>query len=159
MNKARRRRAPFQVLVYPYRVAADADPEVALFRRVDGGYWQGIAGGGDEGETPEDAARRETLEEAGIQPAGPWIALKPVLSVPVNVIRPDARRHWPGWLTTIPCHPFAVLVAHGALRLSGEHSEFRWALLDEARTLVHWDTDRIALAALETSLHSDPRRP
>jgi 8-oxo-dGTP pyrophosphatase MutT (NUDIX family) len=76
--------------------------------------------------------------------------------VPVNVIRPDARRHWPGWLTTIPCHPFAVRVAHSAVRLSGEHSEFRWARLDEARTLVHWDSDRIALAALETSLHSDP---
>src|SRR5262249_22275578 len=72
---ARRRRAPFQVLVFPYRRRPDAELEVALFRRVDGGYWQGIAGGGHEGETPEDAARRETREEAGIEPTGPWIAL------------------------------------------------------------------------------------
>jgi dihydroneopterin triphosphate diphosphatase len=153
---ARRRRAPFQVLVYPYRRRPDAELEIALFRRVDGGYWQGIAGGGDEGETPEDAARREAREEAGIEPAGPWIALKPVLSVPVNVIRPDLRRHWPGWLTTIPCHPFAVESPQGSIRLSAEHAEFRWVGRDQARELVHWDTDRMALAALDVALSVHP---
>jgi dihydroneopterin triphosphate diphosphatase len=153
---ARRRRAPFQVLVYPYRRRPDAELEIALFRRVEGGYWQGIAGGGDEGETPEDAARREAREEAGIEPAGPWIALKPVLSVPVNVIRPDLRRHWPGWLTTIPCHPFAVESPQGSIRLSAEHAEFRWVGRDQARELVHWDTDRMALAALDVALSVHP---
>lgn len=40
-------RVPFQVLVYLYRRTAEA--EFALFRRADGGWWQGIAGGGEEG--------------------------------------------------------------------------------------------------------------
>jgi dATP pyrophosphohydrolase len=135
--------------VYPYRYRADTGLEVALFRRVHGGYWQGIAGGGDEGETPAEAARRETLEEAGLEWVGPWIALAPRLSVPVNVIRPDLRKHWPGWLTTIPCHPFGFEAPDQPIRLSAEHAEFCWARLREARELVHWDNDRIALSALE----------
>jgi dATP pyrophosphohydrolase len=140
--------------VYPYRIGADRHIEVALFQRVHGGYWQGIAGGGEEGETPEDAARRETLEEAGIEPAGPWMALSPIMSVAVRVIRPDLRRHWPGWLETIPCHPFAVEAPDQPIRLSAEHAEVRWARLAEARTLVHWENDRVALRALETALTS-----
>ena len=38
-------RAPFQILVFPYRRRGDKF-EFALFRRADDGYWQGIAGGG-----------------------------------------------------------------------------------------------------------------
>src|SRR5262249_35441791 len=144
----RRRRAPFQVLVFPYRRAGDGTLEVALFRRVQGGYWQGIAGGGEEGEAPEAAARRETAEEAGLAPAGRWLALAPVLSIPVSVIRPAERRHWPGWLSTIPCHPFAVPVADERITLSPEHTEYCWASLGEALRLVRWDNDRAALAAL-----------
>ena len=154
MKKARLRRAPLQVLVYLFRLSVDLDLEVALFQRVHGGYWQGIAGGGNEGETPEEAARRETLEEAGFMPTGPWIALGRVLSVPVNAIRPDLRKHWPGWLTTIPCYPFAVETAGHVIRLSAEHAEFRWARLDEARELVHWDNDRAALAALDPAVRA-----
>jgi dihydroneopterin triphosphate diphosphatase len=122
--------------------------------RVESGV--GIASGGDKGETPEEAARRETREEVGIEPVGPWIALKPVLSLPVNVIRPDARKHWPGWLTTIPCYPFAIEASSSTVfHLSQEHSECRWAHSDEARALVHWDTDRVALTALEVLLRPD----
>src|SRR5713226_4417101 len=100
----------------------------------------------------ESGPAGETLEEAGIEPAGRWIALTPVLSVPVNVIRPDLRKHWPGWLTTIPCYPFAVEAPGQPIRLSAEHAEFRWARPDEARELVHWDNDRVALAALEVAV-------
>jgi dATP pyrophosphohydrolase len=148
VKQRERRRAPWQVLVYLYRVSAEGELQVALFQRVHGGYWQGIAGGGEEGETPEEAARRETREEAGIECRGRWIALAPVLSVPVHVIRPGLRKHWPGWLTTIPCYPFAAETPEGPLRLSAEHAEYRWARLDEARALVHWDNDRVVLAAL-----------
>jgi dATP pyrophosphohydrolase len=154
MKAARRRRAPLQVLVYPFRDRADIGLEVALFQRAHGGYWQGIAGGGEEGETPEEAARRETFEEAGFQPVGPWIPLGHILSVPVNVIRPNLRKHWPGWLTTIPCYPFAVEAAGHAIHLSAEHAEFRWARLDEARQLVHWDNDRAALAVLDVAVRT-----
>lgn len=38
----------------------------AIFSRSDAGYWQGVAGGGEDDETPIQAARRELAEEAGI---------------------------------------------------------------------------------------------
>jgi dATP pyrophosphohydrolase len=153
------RRAPFQVLVFPYRVTLDCTVEVAVFQRANGGYWQGIAGGGDEGETPEQAARREAFEEAGIEGAEGWLALKPVLSVPVNVIRPVERRHWPRWLSVIPCYPFAVAAGTEPIRLSPEHTGFCWRSIDEARTLVRWDNDRIALTTLTEALRSGPTGP
>ncbi len=58
-------RAPFQILVLPYRKIAEAF-EFAVFSRSDYACWQGIAGGGEEGETPMEAAQREAREEAGI---------------------------------------------------------------------------------------------
>jgi dATP pyrophosphohydrolase len=138
--------------VYPYRARPDGAVEVALFRRASGGYWQGIAGGGDEGETPDEAARREAREEAGIETPEGWVSLSPVLTVPVSAIRREARKHWPGWLSTIPCYPFAVRSDADAFRLSTEHTEFRWAPIDEAPALVRWDNDRIALRALAAVL-------
>ena len=39
-------RAPFQVLILPYRKAAAGEYEFAVFSRSDYDCWQGIAGGG-----------------------------------------------------------------------------------------------------------------
>jgi len=36
-------RAPFRILVFPYKMLDD-NPMYALFRRSDEGFWQGIAG-------------------------------------------------------------------------------------------------------------------
>ena len=58
-------RAPFQVLVLPFRKTAKGLYEFAVFRRSDAGYWQAIAGGGEMGETSREAAIRESQEEAG----------------------------------------------------------------------------------------------
>jgi len=62
-------RAPFQVLVLPFRKNRHGDFEYAIFERTDKPYWQGIAGGGEEGESPVGAAKREVLEEANIPEA------------------------------------------------------------------------------------------
>ncbi len=65
-------RAPFQVLILPFRQAADGDWQYGVLRRSDE-YWQGIAGGGEDGEAPLEAAMREMEEEAG------WRAAEVVL--------------------------------------------------------------------------------
>ena len=59
-------RAPYQVLVLPYRRTNAGEFEYALFQRANEGFWQFIAGGGEDDETPLQAARRETWEEARI---------------------------------------------------------------------------------------------
>ena len=78
-------RAPFQVLVLPYRIAADGTIRYALLKRepTTGGYWQPVAGGGEDNETPEQAARRETFEEAGIPVDSEFIQLDSCSMIPV----------------------------------------------------------------------------
>ena len=44
-------RAPFQVLVIPYRYCTDGSLEYCLLKRTDMGIWQFVAGGGETGET------------------------------------------------------------------------------------------------------------
>ena len=53
-----------------------------MFERTDEPYWKGIAGGGEEGESPVGAAKRETLEEANIPEAARYYTLKTTSSVP-----------------------------------------------------------------------------
>jgi dihydroneopterin triphosphate diphosphatase len=61
-------RAPFQVLVIPFRKEEDDKYQYFIFQRPDsnnyGPYWQGIAGGGEDKETPTQAAKRESMEES-----------------------------------------------------------------------------------------------
>ena len=59
-------RSPLQILAIPYRMA-DGKPIYCLFRRSDSEYWQFIAGGGEDNETPIEAVRREILEEGGVK--------------------------------------------------------------------------------------------
>ena len=56
-------RAPYQVLVFPY-YKGDKGIEYAIFNRSDADYdyWQGIAGGGEDGETIIESVQRESWE-------------------------------------------------------------------------------------------------
>ena len=80
-------RAPFQVLVYPYRKCHDDKYEYALLKRSDAGYWQAIAGGGEDNETPLEAAKREAYEEAGIATNSDFLQLDTVEPIPVTEFR------------------------------------------------------------------------
>jgi len=53
-----------------------------VLKRSDADCWQFVAGGGDDGETPIQAAVRETREEVGI--SAPVISLDSRASVPRN---------------------------------------------------------------------------
>lgn len=62
-------RAPFQVLVFPYRTLESGETAYAVFRRRDDGMsWQAISGGGEDSETPLEAARREASEHRHRRP-------------------------------------------------------------------------------------------
>ena len=58
-------RAPFQILAIPYRIINGA-PLYCVFHRADFDQWQFIAGGGEDDESPVQAARREISEEGGV---------------------------------------------------------------------------------------------
>ncbi|HEV2373033.1 MAG TPA: NUDIX domain-containing protein [Streptosporangiaceae bacterium] len=149
-------RAAFQVLVFPYRDSGADGLEYALFRRAEGEYWQGVAGGGEGAETPLDAARREAAEEAGIPRDADFAALDSVATIPVVNVTGDFR--WGPDVLVIPEYTFGVRCDDPNLTLSGEHTGYRWFGFGDAMTALRWDSNRNALWELNHRLlHSVPR--
>jgi dATP pyrophosphohydrolase len=139
-------RAPYQVLVFPYRQAGSGAFEYALFYRADEGFWQGIAGGGEDDEAPQAAARREAFEEAGIPINVPLLRLDTVISVPVIAFRDSYL--WGDDIYVIPQFCFGAQVQNHPITLSREHTEFRWQAYDDAYQIMGYDGDRVALCEL-----------
>lgn len=144
-------RAPFQVVVFPFR-RTDSGVEYAVLQRSDDGSWQCVAGGGEDGETPVEAARREAAEEAAIPESRPVYRLQATSMVPIVYIKDWARAHWPTDLYVIPNHAFAVDCAALELRLSHEHVDMKWAPYDEAYALLRWENNKVALWELDERL-------
>ena len=66
-------RRPEQVHIFLYR-HSEQGYEYAVFQRSDTDYcWQGVCGGVEDEETPDQSARRELMEEAGITAMLPFI--------------------------------------------------------------------------------------
>lgn len=146
-------RAPFQILAFPFRPTRPGEWEFAIFRRADADWWQGIAGGGEDDETPLQAACRECNEEAGISPSAPFVALDTVASVKVTWFR-DYRR-WGEGRFVIPEYSFGVQVeADATFLLSHEHAEYRWLAYDAAERLLRFDSNRTALWELNLRIRS-----
>lgn len=143
-------RAPFQVLIYPYRKIGDEQIEYALLKRTDAGYWQAIAGGGEDAETPLEAARRETFEESGIPSISAFLQLDTVEPVPVTEFR-DSHL-WGDDVFVIPQYCFGVSVQNIQIAISREHTEYRWFSYEEAQKLLKYDDDKTALWELDKRL-------
>lgn len=145
-------RAAFQVLVLPFRAAPGGGWEFAALRRADSGFWQFIAGGGEDAETPLQAARREASEEAGVPAEAPFHPLQTRSSIPVTAF-PRHGDHWlEEGLYVVPEHVFAVNAEGLTLRLAAEHTHCRWGGADEIKALLHWDSNRNALWELTVRL-------
>jgi len=142
-------RAPFQVLVFPFRKLSNNTYEYALFRRSDAGYWQGIAGGGEDEESSLEAARRETSEEARIPPCASLFRLQTIAYVPVVSFRD--HKLWRSDLFVIPEYYFAV-ESTLPIRISPEHSEMMWFRYEECQQRLHWDSNKTALWELNERL-------
>jgi len=143
-------RMPFQVLVVPFRRTATG-VEFAVLKRSDADWWHFVAGGGEEGETPLDAARRETREEIGFAPKGEFLRLDSMATIPRHWFA--AAASWPPDVYVVPEYAFAVETGEAELTLSEEHSELRWLPYDEAHELLTWDSNRTALWELNERLH------
>jgi dATP pyrophosphohydrolase len=136
-------RAPFQILVLPYRKTGNGGFEFAVFCRSDEPYWQGIAGGGEDDETPLDAAKRESFEEAGISPDAPYLPLDTTASISVRWFR-DSHL-WGEDRFVIPEHAFGVDCGNRQLVRSHEHSAVHWLRFAAAYDLFRYDSNRTAL--------------
>lgn len=147
-------RAPFQVLVFPFRREGNGFV-YALFRREDAGYWQGVAGGGEAGESPLEAARREALEEAGVRDDAEFMALDARATMPVVAVTGEFT--WGPAVLVIPEYTFGANVDGEDFRLSDEHTEYGWFGFEEACKAVRWDSNRTALWELDHRLRHGQR--
>jgi len=144
-----------QILVLPYRRGTARAWEFAVFHRADQDVWQFVAGGAEEGESPEAAAQREVCEEAGVPRSFPLRRLDSFASIPRSALPQGA--HWPDTVRVVPEYAFAVDVGPAPLALSGEHSDLRWLDYREALRLLHWDSNRTALWELNERLGQEDR--
>lgn len=129
-----------------WRRGADG-PEILMMLRVPqhGLWWQSVTGMMEPGETPEQTAHRELMEETGLtgtlQPLGLahsfWVD-------PAIVAFPDAEPRF----NTETCFSMEV-PADAQVRLEPlEHSEFKWCHPEEALALMKWEGSKGALALL-----------
>ena len=142
-------REPYQILSIPYRIV-NGIPLFCIFSRADHSQWQFIAGGGENGETPIEAAIRETREEIGVELKN-IKQLTCIAYVPAEVIAESKRQHWDKNTYVIPEYSFAFECDSEPL-LSNEHSDYKWLTYDEARKLLKWDSNKIAMYEINCQL-------
>ncbi len=139
-------RAPFIVFVYPYIKTDDNDFEYALLKSAERNIWEAVAGGGEDAETLLEAAVRETFEETGIRVESPPVQLD--TKAPVPVTRFKESHSW-GNMYVIPIHYFGIRAENRQIRMSEEHSEYKWLKYHDARELLKFEDDKIALWELD----------
>ncbi|MCR6651342.1 MAG: NUDIX pyrophosphatase [Cellvibrionaceae bacterium] len=144
-------RGKYQVLVLPYRVRG-GEFEYALFKRSDEKYWQPIAGGSEDDETPIEAAQRESLEEAGIQLHFNYLYLDSRCTIPVVNV---CGFLWGNDCLLVEEHCFGVRCQDIEMTLSDEHQGFEWFSYDTAMTCLKWDSNRNALWELNYRLKNN----
>lgn len=123
--------------VYPFR-RAGTQVEFLLLKRAPGiwlgGTWQAVHGKIEAGETAPQAALRELREETGLRRLGFW-QLEFVNTF--YVAEKDA---------ILMCACFAAeIAADAAIRLSDEHTDYRWEPYEQAAKSYMWPGQRRAL--------------
>jgi dATP pyrophosphohydrolase len=145
-------RAPFQVLVLPYR-KTPSGLEYAILRQSDSGYWEFVSGGGEDTEKPFEAAKRETEEEIGIIAEDVnFMPLDSQNTQPKSNFAATYASSWSPDVYVIPEYCFAIDAEKKKIILSGEHTEYRWVDYDSAQEKLQWDSNKNALWELNERL-------
>lgn len=141
-------RAKYQVLVIPFR-KKEGRIEYAILKREDMEVWQWVAGGGEEGESILESAVREASEEIGIQLGKEkFLKLDTITSIPVY----HFKEKWDEDTYVINEYAFGVDVQNVEIRLSDEHTDYRWCLYEDAIRFLNWDSNKTALWELNERL-------
>lgn len=143
-------RAPFQVVVLPFRLTDSGGVEFAVLRRADDGQWQGVAGGGENDETIIEAARREAFEEAAVPSEVSFYKLTMRDFVPASCF--EAAKEWPPDTYLVPQYFFACDATGRKLAVSREHTEIAWMAYQEAHDRLRYDSNRTGLWELAERL-------
>ena len=143
-------RAPFQVLVFPYRLSSKGVWQFAVFSRADKDCWQGISGGGEDTETPIQTARWKIAADAGLELDSPFLPLDTLNSIPVSSDQDSTR--WGEEIYVIREYCFGVDASKQEIHLSKEFKGVRWLPYAEAAALLTFEGSRTALWELNDRL-------
>lgn len=138
-------RVPVQVLVYCYRKDRGRTEFLLLKRSAKrGGFWQGVSGAPFDGEELIQAAKRELLEETGINPK----SIRQTSFMCSLIVEPQWRHHYRPEVTKIDEFVFtAELSEFESPTLSDEHVQFAWHELDACLELLKYPNNKDALRA------------
>ncbi len=126
------------------------DGEVLILKRVKPfEFWQSVTGSLQPAENHDEAARRELLEETGLQNELHYTGVTRQFTI-------DERwrdRFSPGVVENVEYEYMCPLAARQELRLSSaEHSAAKWTDIDDAIATVWSWTNRRALESLKATL-------
>jgi lipoyl(octanoyl) transferase len=128
-------------------VVHDGDRVLLLHRRRErGDYWQPITGSIEDGESAEETARREILEETGH--SGEPVSLGLTQSFMIESQFLASR--YPAPIIASEIGFAAAFDSTRPIRLdAGEHDRYGWFTFGEAYEKIHWTDDREALELVE----------
>ncbi len=143
-------RAPLQVLVILYKKEKD-EILYGIGLRSTRNIWQFVAGGGEDKETPIEAAVRELREETSINiKKEDLIVLDSKTTIPV--VNVTGTYTWGKDVFVIPEYAFAVDATSFQIKLSNEHTEFKWLEYNKAMDILTYDSNKSALWELNEKL-------
>jgi 8-oxo-dGTP pyrophosphatase MutT (NUDIX family) len=141
-------RLPYQVLVYIRRHPTPHTTEYLLLKRcaARGGFWQGVTGGLEAGESLEQAARREVWEETGYQRFIRFVPLDVRYRYPLDrpkwghLYAPDVE------MIDEECFGAEIDLDQGDPVLDpSEHDEYCWLDVQQALAQLIWPENQEAL--------------
>lgn len=142
-------RAPFQILAIPYKYI-ESTLMFCVLHRSDFDQWQFISGGGEDDETPMEAAKREIFEEAGVA-SDNIIQLKSTCSIPTFIFPKKYLCNWADDTFVVPEYSFGF-ECNSEINLSHEHTEYVWLTYEEAIKKLKWDSNRTSMYELRCRL-------
>ena len=143
-------RAKYNVLVIPYTIQNNII-KYAIFHRSDMQVWQFIAGGGEDGETPIQSAKREAYEEAGIACDSKYYSLETCCSISTECFKAH-RILWGEDCLVITEYSFAVKVKSDTMKLSNEHTDYEWTDYETAIQKLRYDSNKVALWEVDNKI-------
>ncbi len=111
--------------------------------RIYPGIWQMITGGIEIGEFTKDAVIRELKEETGITPSKLYVI-------------PRINTFYLAMVDKIcMCPVFLTIVESDEVKISDEHSEYKWLGYTEAKELVYWPNQKESMELIEKYLNDE----
>jgi dATP pyrophosphohydrolase len=115
-----------------------------LERRKPPGFWQSVTGSLEWGETADEAARRELVEETGITQG----FLRNLQWTQVYEVLPSFGKTYAPGVTRNLEHAFALKLHERVPVILSEHVQFRWLPAAQAIALASSSTNRAIIQQL-----------